>query len=45
MDILTISRRLGHSGPTITLASYGHLLDGADDLAAAVTEAAFTRPA
>jgi integrase len=26
MDILTISRRLGHSSPAITLTVYGHLL-------------------
>src|SRR5215469_378939 len=28
MDILTISRRLGHSSPTITLNVYGHLIHG-----------------
>src|SRR5262249_49730306 len=31
MDILTISRRLGHANPTITLGVYGHLIHGTDD--------------
>jgi integrase len=34
VDILTISRRLGHSSPTITLSVYGHLVHGTDDRAA-----------
>src|SRR5436190_15021662 len=29
LDILTISRRLGHSSPTITLNVYGHLIQAA----------------
>ena len=41
MDILTISRRLGHSSPTITLSVYGHLIAGTDDRAAQIMEAAF----
>jgi len=41
MDILTISRRLGHGSPTITLRVYGHLIHGADDRAAQIMEAAF----
>jgi integrase len=41
MDILTISRRLGHASPTITLQVYGHLIDGADDRAARVMDEAF----
>jgi integrase len=41
VDILTISRRLGHSSPTITLGVYGHLIHGTDDRAAAIMEAAF----
>ena len=45
MDILTISRRLGHASPTITLAIYGHLIKGTDERAAAIMDAAFTRPA
>jgi integrase len=41
MDILTISRRLGHSSPTITLGVYGHLVSGTDDRAAQIMDAAF----
>jgi integrase len=41
MDILTISRRLGHASPTITLNTYGHLIHGADDRAAAIMYEAF----
>jgi integrase len=41
VDILTISRRLGHSSPTITLNVYGHLIHGGDDRAAQVMDAAF----
>jgi integrase len=40
VDILTISRRLGHSSPTITLGVYGHLVHGTDDRAAQVIDAA-----
>ena len=43
MDILTISRRLGHANPTITLNVYGHLIHGSDDRAAKVMDAAFGR--
>jgi integrase len=41
MDVLTISRRLGHGSPTITLRVYGHLIHGADDRAAQIMDAAF----
>ena len=41
MDVLTISRRLGHGSPTITLRVYGHLIHGTDDRAAQIMEAAF----
>lgn len=41
MDVLTISRRLGHGSPMITLGVYGHLFSNSDDRAAAVVEAAF----
>ena len=34
VDILTISRRLGHSKPSVTLDVYGHLIEGADKAAA-----------
>jgi integrase len=41
MDVLTISRRLGHSSPTITLNVYGHLFSNTDDEAARIMERAF----
>jgi len=41
MDILTISLRLGHSSPTITLGVYGHLVSGTDDRAADIMDKAF----
>jgi integrase len=41
VDILTVSRRLGHGSPTITLDVYGHLIHGGDDRAAQVMNAAF----
>jgi integrase len=40
MDVLTISRRLGHGSPTVTLTVYGHLFANTDDRAAALVEAA-----
>jgi integrase len=43
MDVVTISRRLGHASPTITLAVYGHLFSNTDDRAAEIMEAAFSR--
>jgi integrase len=41
MDMLTISRRLGHGSPTITLAVYGHLFSNTDARAAEIMEATF----
>jgi integrase len=41
MDVLTISRRLGHGSPTITLGVYGHLFSNSNDRGARVMEAAF----
>jgi len=41
MDVLTISRRLGHGSPSITLGVYGHLFTNTDDRAAQIIEAAF----
>jgi integrase len=41
MDILTISRRLGHASPMITLGTYGHLIHGTDDQAAKIMDQAF----
>jgi hypothetical protein len=34
VDILTISRRLGHSRASVTLDVYDHLMSGADTAAA-----------
>jgi len=36
IDIITVSRRLGHSKPSITLDVYGHTIKGSDERAAAV---------
>jgi integrase len=41
LDVLSISRRLGHGTPSITLDVYGHLFKRQDDGAAAVFDAAF----
>jgi integrase len=41
LDVLTISRRLGHGSPSITLDVYSHLFKPTDNAAAAVFEAAF----
>src|SRR5262245_13577191 len=40
LDVLTISRRLGHGSPAITLGVYGHLFKP-DDRAAAIMESVF----
>jgi hypothetical protein len=40
MDILTVSRRLGHSSPSSTPVVFGQLL-GLKDHAAAIMQAAF----
>jgi integrase len=40
LDVLTISRRLGHGSPAITLTVYGHLFK-TDDRAASIMEASF----
>lgn len=42
IDVLTVSRRLGHGSPAITLSVYGHLFSNTDDRAAAVAETAFS---
>jgi len=42
VDVLTISRQLGHGSPAVTLAVYGHLLDRNDDRASQAIEAAFS---
>jgi integrase len=38
VDVLTISRRLGHSSASMTLDVYGHLMEGADAAAAKAIE-------
>jgi integrase len=38
VDVLTISRRLGHAQASITLDVYGHRIDGADAAAAKAIE-------
>jgi integrase len=41
LDVLTISRRLGHGSPTVTLSVYGHMFGNTDDRAAQIMDAAF----
>lgn len=43
MDILTISRRIGHASPAITLGVYGHLFSNTDARAAEIMEATFAK--
>src|SRR5262245_22934528 len=43
LDVLTISRRLGHGSPSITLNTYGHLFRP-DDRAAEIMQRALTAP-
>ena len=40
VDVVTISRRLGHSNPTVTLRIYGHLFRKDDRAAATAIEVA-----
>jgi integrase len=42
-DVLTISRRLGHGSPSITLNVYGHLFKGGDALAADSLDPVFSK--
>jgi len=41
VDILTVSRRLGHANATVTLNTYGHLIT-TEDKAAEITQTMFT---
>jgi integrase len=43
LDILTISRRIGHASASITLDVYGHLFSNTDARAAAIMQETFTR--
>jgi integrase len=38
LDVVTVSRRIGHSSPTVTLNVYAHLFGDTDDRAAAAVE-------
>ena len=43
MDVLTISRRIGHASAAITLRVYGHLFANTDNRAAEIMEATFAK--
>jgi integrase len=43
IDVVTVSRRLGHSKPTVTLNSYAHLFTTSDDKAAAAVNDAIAK--
>lgn len=43
VDIVTISKRLGHAKPTVTLATYAHMFKKDDSKAAAAINALFSR--
>src|SRR6266851_2805352 len=38
LDVVTVSRRIGHSNPTVTLTVYAHLFGNTDERAAAAVE-------
>jgi integrase len=38
LDIVTVSKRLGHASPAVTLAVYSHLFHDTDDRAAAAID-------
>ena len=42
MNITTVSHRLGHASPVITLGVYSHLIVGSDEKAAKILQAALT---
>ena len=43
LDVLTVSRRIGHASAAITLDVYGHMFKNTDARAAEIMEAAFAR--
>jgi integrase len=43
LDVLTISRRIGHASPAITLNVYSHLFSNTDTRAAEIMEATFAK--
>jgi integrase len=42
LDVVTVSRRIGHSNPTVTLGVYAHLFGNTDEKAAAAVEMALS---
>ena len=38
LDVVAVSRRIGHSNPTVTLTVYAHLFGNTDERAAAAVE-------
>jgi integrase len=42
LDVVTVSRRIGHSNPSITLNVYSHLFGNTDEKAAAAVDAALS---
>jgi len=40
LDVVSVSRRIGHSNPTITLGVYAHLFGNTDEKAVAAVETA-----
>ncbi len=43
IDVVTVSRRLGHASPALTLSTYSHLFSNSDDKAAAVIDAVLSK--
>jgi integrase len=43
IDVVTVSRRLGHASPALTLSTYSHLFTNTDDQAAKVIDAALSK--
>jgi integrase len=40
LDVVSVSRRIGHSNPTVTLGVYAHLFGNTDDRATSAVETA-----
>ena len=43
VDVLTISRRIGHASPVVTLRTYAHMFQQTDTIAAKAIEAALAK--
>lgn len=43
LDVVSVSRRLGHASPVLTLGTYSHLFENNDDKAAAAIDAALSK--